>query len=109
MIQNDGRTPAILTSNGCGLLKRGFYLCPTIAITIALCENHGIYVQPDFLGNRVLFYIQSTWLDSENPFLQKMLDSDGNLQSIVKLSVKYLLSEAESQWLNSFPMPQNGI
>ena len=66
---------------------------------MSLLKDHGSYfqqIEPAFLPQQLWCYMNSIWLDPENPFLQIEFGS----HATIKLAVKYLLSEAEFQWMN---------
>ena len=96
----------ILRENGCGFVNH-FHLCPTIAIAIFLCEKFGSQIEPGPLETEFLIYIHSIWGVDENPLTQKVWGLKRVLRDTIKYGVKYLLSEAESQWMNFLQMSQN--
>ena len=103
--QNDETIQNILTVNGCGLINGDFYLCPTIAIAMSLCENYGLYIESKYLETRFVVYMYSIW-GSANPFSKKLF-LYGRLRDIIKVGVKHVLREAESQWMNVLQLSQN--
>ena len=96
----------IVRANGCGFVNRNFYLCPTIAIAMSLCKNYGSLIESKYLETEFVFYIHSIW-GGVNPLSKKEFNFDGMPHEIIKLGVKHLLSEAESQWMNLFEMSRN--